>query len=81
LGSDEGRVTIESKNPTDAIDREQQMLTIFEIERPANDRFGTRHIAEGLAAGGRDSSRDREEIEAALAQRVPPMTQEQRGGV
>ena len=47
LGGDEGCVTIESKSPTNAIDREQQGLAIFEIERPTNDRFGARHIAEG----------------------------------
>jgi len=46
-GGDEGRVTIESKSPTDAINREQQMLAIFEIERPTNHGFGASHIAEG----------------------------------
>ena len=46
-GGDEGCVTLESKRPTDTINREQQMLAILEIERPANDRFGARHVAEG----------------------------------
>jgi hypothetical protein len=54
---DEGRVTIESKSPTNAIDREQQRLAIFEIERPTNDRFGARHIAEGWLQADRDFAR------------------------
>jgi hypothetical protein len=46
LGGDEGRVTIESKSPTNALDSEQLKLAIFEIEGPTNDPFGTRHIAQ-----------------------------------
>jgi hypothetical protein len=41
---DEGCVKLEGKSPTDAINREQQMLAILEVERPVNDRFGARHV-------------------------------------
>jgi hypothetical protein len=48
----EGRVTIKSNSPTNAVDREHQRLAIFEIERLTNHRFGARSHRGGMAAGG-----------------------------